>query len=210
MLRRIPAAVLIAFAAAPVLAQQAPPASPPVEAPRPATQRVALETSEGVIVVELETERAPITAGNFLRYVDNHRFDGITFYRVVKVAEGYGLVQGGPRNEPRRMYPPIAHEPTTTTGLTHVDGAISMGRATPGTAAGDFFFTVGAIPAMDAHPDQPGDNAGYAAFGHVVEGMDVLRRILDMPTSATEGPPGMQGQMLAAPVRIVTAKRVTP
>jgi peptidyl-prolyl cis-trans isomerase A (cyclophilin A) len=168
--------------------------------------RVLLQTGEGSITVELEKERAPVTTANFLRYVDEKRLDGIVFYRAMKVAPGYGLVQGGVR-DPRRLLPPIAHEPTSRTGLSHVDGAISMARHEPGSATADFFITVGAMPAMDADPGQPGDNLGFAVFGRVVEGMDVVRRILDAPTSPTEGEGVMKGQMLASPVRILTARR---
>ena len=174
---------------------------------RQGTVRVALQTSAGAIVVELEAERAPITTANFLSYVDRKRFDGATFYRAVQVGAGFGLIQGGVRNDPKRALPPIAHEPTTKTGLSHVDGAISMARNAPGTASGDFFITVGATASMDANPSQPGDNLGFAAFGRVVDGMNIVRQILTAPTSSTEGQGVMKGQMLAAPVRIISARR---
>jgi peptidyl-prolyl cis-trans isomerase A (cyclophilin A) len=175
---------------------------------KPATVRVGLQTSKGSIVLELESERAPITTANFLRYVDRRRFDGITFYRATKVGPGYGLIQGGVRYDPKKVLPSIAHEPTTRTGLTHQDGTISMARAAPGTANGDFFICVGAMPSMDAQPDQPGDNLGFAAFGHVVEGMDIVRAILDAPTSPTAGVGAMKGQMLSPPITITTARRL--
>ena len=206
MFRRFAPLALLWLAIAPALAQPAP-APAPAPAPKPVTVRVSLQTSEGPIVLELEKERAPITTANFLRYVDQKRLDGASFYRAAKVAEGYGLIQGGLRNDPKRLFPPIAHEPTTKTGLTHVDGAISMARAAPGTASGDFFITIGAIPSMDADPAQPGDNQGFAVFGRVVEGMDIVRRILDAPTSPTEGEGAMKGQILATPIKIVTARR---
>ena len=180
------------------------PAAPTV----PATVRVLLTTSAGPITLEVEKDRAPVTAGNFLRYVDQKRLDGTAFYRAVKVQDGFGLVQGGPNNAPKRVLPPIAHEPTTRTGLSHKDGTISMARNAPGTAQGEFFITVGDQPSMDADPTKPGDNFGFAAFGHVVDGMDVIRHILDAPTSPTAGPPGMKGQMLDPAVRIVTARRL--
>jgi peptidyl-prolyl cis-trans isomerase A (cyclophilin A) len=204
MFRRFAPLALLWLAVAPALAQPVP---APVPAPKPATVRVSLQTSEGPIVLELEKERAPVTTANFLRYVDQKRLDGATFYRAAKVAEGYGLIQGGQRNDPKRLFPPIAHEPTTKTGLSHVDGAISMARAAPGTASGDFFITIGDIPSMDADPTQPGDNQGFAVFGRVVEGMDIVRRILDAPTSPTEGEGAMKGQMLTAPIKIVAARR---
>lgn len=203
-------ALLPAFAAAQDVApSQRPSAVTPVQ-PQPATVRVTLTTSEGPIVIAVETERAPITAANFLRYVDGKRLDGIYFYRASKVAPGFGFIQGGVRNDPKKLLPPIAHEPTTKTGLTHADGTISMARNAPGSATMDFFITLGAIPSMDADPKLPGDNQGFAAFGRVVEGMEIVRRILDAQTSPTEGEGVMRGQMLASPIRIVTARRAPP
>lgn len=185
-----------------------PSASTPVApAPKPATVKVSLQTSEGPIVLELEKGRAPVTTANFLRYLDGHRLDGATFYRAVKVQEGFGLVQGGLRNDPKKILPAIAHEPTTKTGLTHLSGTVSMARAAPGSATMDFFITIGDQTSMDADPTKPGDNLGFAAFGHVVEGMDVVKHMLDEPTSAS-GPPAMKGQMLVQPVKIISAKRV--
>lgn len=179
----------------------------PVPAPTPpATVRVALTTPQGRIVLELEKERAPITTANFLRYVDRKRLDGITFYRTVKVQPDYGFVQFGVRNAPGRVLPPIGHEPTTLTGVHHTDGAISMARFAPGTAQGDFTISVGDQRfSLDADPTKPGDNAGYAAFGHVVEGMDVIHRILDAPTAAGGH---FKGEQIAVPVAITTARRM--
>lgn len=200
---------LAALATAPALSQDAapmPPAAPEqavAGAPKPATVKVTLTTSEGPIVLELEKARAPITTANFLKYVDQKRFDGIGFYRAVKVQPGFGLIQAGVRNDPKRVLPNIAHEPTSKTGLHHEDGTISMAMAAPGTASGDFFIMIGAAPTMDAQDANP----GFAAFGHVAEGMDLVRRIMEMPTSATAGPAVMKGQMLEAPVKILTARR---
>lgn len=181
----------------------------PAVAQAPQTTRVALETSEGRIMLELETQRAPVTAGNFLRYLDQRRLDGIEFYRAMKMSPGTGLVQAGVRDT-RRLYPPIAHEPTSQTGLSHTDGTISMARRDPGTAQADFFITIGAVPGFDAGPLAGGDQLGFAAFGRVVEGMEIVRRILDAPTSPTEGEGVMRGQMLSPRIRITTARRITP
>lgn len=201
----------LALATAPVLAQTeaSAPAAPSIEAPRPATVRVNLRTSEGLIGLELEKERAPATVANFLRYIDQKRLDGTTFYRAMKVTPdgAYGLIQGGAKGDPKRVLPPVTHEPTTKTGLSHVDGAISMARGAPGSATGDFFISIGELKSLDADPTQPGDNLGFAVFGRVVEGMDVVRRIMGLPTSPTAGEGAMKGQMLAAPVRIVSARR---
>jgi len=207
----LPALALLATAApAQEIAPTPPPAPAPVEAPvpKPATVRVTLTTSLGPIVIEVEKEGAPISSKNFLRYVDEKRFDGINFYRAVKVQDGFGLVQAGTRNDPKRTLPPIPHEPTTVTGLSHVDGSVSFARAAPGSATSDFFITVGAMPTMDADPSATGDNLGFAVFGRIVEGMDVIRQIMEAPKSPTAGEGAMKGQMLEPPVRIVTAKRV--
>ncbi|MBA2935991.1 peptidylprolyl isomerase [Sphingomonas sp. CGMCC 1.13654] len=204
MIRRLalPLAALVAGAA---FAQTAPTPTAPAAAPTPAaTVQVTLTTSEGPIILALEKDKAPITTANFLHYVDAKRFDGTTFYRTVKVADGFGLVQGGIGQDPKKAFPPIRHEPTTKTGLSHVDGAISMAMNAPGTARGDFFIMVGASPSMDATATQP----GYAVFGRVVQGMDIARRILDAPTDPNKGKAdGMANQIIAAPIKIISARR---
>lgn len=178
-------------------------------APPTASQlvQVQLMTGQGPIMVEVDRGRAPITAANFLRYVDEKRFDGTSFYRAVKVGEGYGLLQGGTRNDPKRTMKPIAHEPTTSTGLSHKDGAIAMARAEPGTASGDFFIVVGDLTSMDADPTAAGDNQGYAVFGRIVGGMELVRQLLLAPTSPTEGEGAMKGQMLSPVIPIVSVRR---
>lgn len=202
-------ALLVFGCAAPVAAQQAPVApAASVTAPTPATLvRVVLTTALGPITLALDKTHAPITTANFLRYVDAKRLDGIDFYRAMKLALDNGLIQGGVRDG-KLLYPPIALEPTSRTGLKHVDGTISMARAAPDSARADFFIIVGPMPSLDSQPDQPGDNAGFAAFGQVVEGMEIVRQILAAPTSPTEGDGPMKGQMLAPKIRILTARRV--
>jgi peptidyl-prolyl cis-trans isomerase A (cyclophilin A) len=173
----------------------------------PATVDVILHTALGDIRVALETERAPITAANFLRYVDQKRFDNITFYRGVKVGDDgmYGLVQGGLKGNPKLILKTIAHEPTTMTGLSHVDGTLSMARRDPGTATADFFIVVGDLTTLDATPD--GRDPGYAAFGKVTAGMDIVHRMLELPRSQEAGDGSMKGQMLAEPVKVLTVRR---
>jgi peptidyl-prolyl cis-trans isomerase A (cyclophilin A) len=208
-------ALLAALLTAPLAAQAVPPplipATPAAAAPAPkwATVKVVLQTAEGPITLELESARAPVTTANFLKYVDQKRLDGTSFYRATQVTKEplFGLIQGGIKFDPKRILPSIKHEPTSATGLHHVDGTISMARNAPGTANGDFFIIVGDIPSMDADPKAPGDNVGFAAFGHVAEGMDIVRHIITEPTSPTAGVGAMRGQMLAAPVRILTARR---
>jgi peptidyl-prolyl cis-trans isomerase A (cyclophilin A) len=187
-----------------VLGQEAP---LPVGTKAPATLNVVLKTSLGDIVLAVETERAPITAANFLRYVDQKRLDGSAFYRAMVLGDDgqYGLIQGGLRGNPKRELKPIAHEPTTVTGLSHVNGAISMARADPGTATADFFVVIGDLVSLDAQPN--GGDPGYAVFGHVADGMDVVHVIFGQPRSPTAGEGIMRGQMLATPVKILTARR---
>ncbi|WP_380785807.1 peptidylprolyl isomerase [Sphingomonas sp. R86521] len=204
-------ALCIASAASAQVVAPPPPPAPVLPAPAPTVPatavRVVVTTSDGPITLALDKDHAPKTTANFLRYVDQKRLDGVTFYRAMKLGNGVGLIQGGLKGDPKRILPPVAHEPTTLTGLTHDDATISLARYAPGTATADFFITVGAIPYLDADPARAGDNQGFAAFGHVVEGMDVVRRILEAPTSPTAGAGAMKGQMIAAPVRILTVRR---
>ncbi|HTU09259.1 MAG TPA: peptidylprolyl isomerase [Allosphingosinicella sp.] len=184
-------------------------------APAPLTERmrVRLETDAGPILLELNGRRAPITTANFLAYVDQGKFDGVTFYRASRTPRrtGQGFIQGGIRRSPMLGLPPIEHEPTGRTGLRHVDGTISMARREPGSAMGDFFIVAGAMPSMDQGNRRPSsgndDDQGYAAFGRVVEGMDVVRRILAGTTVENAGAGAMRGQMLERPIRIVRAVR---
>jgi peptidyl-prolyl cis-trans isomerase A (cyclophilin A) len=176
-------------------------------APVPDIARVRIETGLGAIVVELDGRRAPLSTGNFLAYADQGRFDGTSFYRAARTrgSERRGFIQGGIRRAPRRLLPPIAHEPTSATGLRHVEGAVSMAKAEGGAGAmGDFFITTAAMPSMDARAGEP----GYAVFGRVVEGMDVVRRILAAETVEGAGRGAMRGQMLVAPVTIRSVRRV--
>jgi peptidyl-prolyl cis-trans isomerase A (cyclophilin A) len=187
------------------------PAPVMVEPPKPAfkTVPIILTTSMGKISIALEIERAPLTAGNFLRYVDQKRLDGTVFYRGFTFPErpDVGMIQGGTQNDPKRILKPVPHEPTTKTGLTHDDGAISLARGAAGSATADFFIIVGGMPALDADPKQAGDNQGFAVFGHVTDGMDVVRAIAAAPRSPTKGIGAMEGQMLEPTVKILTARR---
>jgi peptidyl-prolyl cis-trans isomerase A (cyclophilin A) len=196
-----------ALLAAPAFAQNTTPGD--LKGPPVATADlvpVALDTSAGRIVVALDRLHAPITAANFLRYVDARRLDGESFYRSVRIGDG-GLIQGGVRSDTRKLFPPIAHEPTSKTGLKNVAGAIVMAMLRPGTAQADFFILASDTPSYDA--GAPGGDAdGFAVFGHVVEGMDVVKKILAAPTSPTLGEGVMKGQMLDPPVKIIKAARV--
>ncbi|MFS0771541.1 peptidylprolyl isomerase [Sphingomonas sp. 1P08PE] len=192
------------------------PGSAPVPVPTPAPTasdlpRVAIVTDKGRFVVEADTKHAPVSAGNFLRYVDQKRLDGTDFYRVVKVADHFGFVQFGSNGDPKRSLPPIRHEPTSATGLKHLDGTLSTARLAPGTARGEFTVSVGDQPSFDADPTKPGDNQGYAAFGRIVEGMEVVMAIFDAPVSPNATVRGaFRGEVPVARVRIVSARRLTP
>lgn len=188
----------------------APSAAPPQAVPTEHVY-VALTTNAGVIVLDLDKTHAPLTVANFLKYVDSKRFDGASFYRAMHLDWGdapNGLLQGGLQGV--NVLPPVAHEPTSLTGISHKAGTISMARFAPGSATADFTIMLGDIPSLDAQPDADNaeSRAGFAAFGHVVSGMDVVRRIWDEPRSATKGEGVMKGQMLEPPVRIVSVRRV--
>jgi len=192
----------------PDAAPSAPVAEPavPPEPPKPLGPKVVLSTGMGAITIELDRLHAPVTTANFLKYVDQKRYDGISFYRALNFTAPapVGLIQGGVRGRSDKVLPGIAHEPTSKTGLSHTDGAVSMARGAIGTAAGDFFIIIGDLNTLDANDKDP----GYAVFGKVVAGMDVVRKILAAPVSATEGTGVMKGQMISAPIMVTTTKRV--
>jgi len=174
----------------------------------PAKPRVAIRTNHGIITVELEDQRAPITSANFLHYVDTQLYDGGLFYRASRTpgAPREGTIVGGPSRKVH-PYPPIAHESTTKTGLRHRTGTISVGRYAPGTATADFFICMGDQSFLDAHPGAKGDNLGFAAFGQVVEGLGVVRAILAAPTPGKSAFPDMKGQWLEPTIPIITMRR---
>jgi peptidyl-prolyl cis-trans isomerase A (cyclophilin A) len=211
MIRTLLSALLLASVAAAQTPANAPmPTQPPHagEAPVAAGPRVVLNTADGPITIALDMEHAPLTSANFLKYVEQKKFDGEAFYRAYKVPgeTPWGLIQAGTRGVRAKELPPIPHEPTSKTGLSHITGAVSMARGAPGTAAGDFFIIIGDLKALDASPQDP----GYAVFGQVVEGMDTVLKILSAPTSATQGEGAMKGQMIEKPVVISSAKKLKP
>ena len=196
---RILFAALALSASVPAFAQAAPPVAPAVKED---LVKVALDTDKGRIVLALDRGRAPVTTANFLAYVDKRFFDGETFYRAFKYGDG-GIIQGGARSAGKQL-PTIAHEPTTQTGLANKAWTIAMANAGPGTAGSDFFIMTTDIPAFDAK----GSDIGFAAFGRVVEGQEVVKAILAAPVSPTKGEGSMKGQMLEPAVKIVKAERV--
>lgn len=211
MKRRDVLAAFGVFAAPPSLASAqilSLPATPIV--PGAGDVLVRLDTGLGPIIIALKARQAPLTVANFLRYVDEKRYDGASFWRAAKApsAVDYGLIQGGLQGDPQKLLPPIAHEPTSQTGLRHVDGTLSLARKAPGTGDSDFFICVGDAPYLDANPAGEGDNLGFAAFGQVVQGMEVVRKILNLPTPGKAINPVMEGQMLDPVVPIVKALRI--
>lgn len=165
---------------------------------------VELKTELGTILIEVDGGRAPVTAENFLRYVREGFYDGGRFHRTVTPLNQPGqsvrieVVQAGiaPARE-RDEHPPIPLERTRDTGLRHVDGAVSMARAEPDTATSDFFICIGDQPELDYGGRRNPDGQGFAAFGRVTKGMEVVRKIQAAPA---------EGQTLAPPVAILSAR----
>jgi peptidyl-prolyl cis-trans isomerase A (cyclophilin A) len=199
MIRPLFLAAMFAALPLPALAQ-APPAEAATEsqAPRSDLVPVAIDTSLGRIVIALDRGRAPLTTANFLAYVQSGKLDGEAFYRAMPYGQG-GLIQGGITSDSRKLAAPVSHEPVSQTGIAHKAGTISMANLGPGTARSDFFILTTDIPAFDSN---------FAAFGHVVEGMEVIEAILAAPVSPTRGEGPMRGQMLEPAVRIVKAQRL--
>ncbi len=179
----------------------------PARAPSrvPDNARIVLNTEMGEIEIALDANRAPVTASNFLRYLEAGRYDGGRFHRTVRPGNQPGhpvpieVIQAGVRPDVQKKdFPPIPLERTSVTGLSHKDGTISMARDGPDTATSDFFICIGDQPSLDFGGTRNPDGQGFAAFGHVVRGMDVARRI---HSAAAEG------QSLAPPVTILRAFR---
>lgn len=182
-------------------------AQPAAPAEQAASTTVILQTSAGDIHIALDHARAPQTAQNFLAYVDSGLFSSMTFYRAMTTRSdgSEGMIQGGMRNNLRGALPPAPHEPTFSTGLSHVDGAVSMAYTSlPGSARTEFFIVIGEIPSYDG---VPGGSPGYAVFGKVTRGMNVARKILQMPRSKDARNPSLQGTILVEPVAIIGARR---
>ncbi len=166
--------------------------------------RVLLRTELGDILVEVYPDRAPVTAANFLRYVDAGLYDGAVFHRTVTLANQpkdqvkIEVIQGA-LLPGEKSFSPIAHETTEATGLRHEDGTVSMARSGPGSATSSFFICINDQPELDFGGKRNPDGQGFAAFGRVLSGMDVVRAIHERPAD---------GQTLKPPVKIISATRV--
>jgi peptidyl-prolyl cis-trans isomerase A (cyclophilin A) len=194
-------AILVALAAAPLTA-----------AGRAREVRVRMVTERGTIVIALHPDRAPATVANFLAYADKGLMRGGSFYRTVSPKNDnnpatISVIQGGLNLDGAPPLPAIAHETTKVTGIRHTDGVISMARDAPGTASSEFFICLGDNPALDFGGARNPDGQGFAAFGRVVQGMDVVRAIHDAPTLNKAEDPYMKGQMIEKPVRILELSR---
>lgn len=167
--------------------------------------RVLIQTSLGTMEVEVDTVRAPITSHNFLRYVDQSSYRGGRFHRTVRLDNQpenqvkIEVIQGGLDSARARDFAPIELERTSQTGLSHRDGTISMARDGPDTATSDFFICIGDQPQLDFGGKRNPDGQGFAAFGRVTRGMDVVRQIQTARA---------QGQLLTPPIEIVDVARV--
>lgn len=167
---------------------------------------VIIETVLGNIVVEIDLQHAPVTAANFLKYIDEKRYKKASFYRTVRMDNQpdndikIQVIQGGLGFEESSFeLDPIVHETTKTTGLLHKDGTISMARNKPGSASSEFFICIGDQPELDFNGKRNPDGQGFAAFGHVIDGMDVVREIQKQPDNA---------QMLKSAVQIIDVRRL--
>jgi len=180
------------------------------------TVSIEMNTSAGDIRLELFLQAAPVTVENFLRYVDGGYYSNAKFYRVVRMDNQQQntikieVIQGGLERDAADLpFEPIAHESTEITGIKHLDGVISMARGDPGTAASEFFICINDQPELDFGGQRNPDQQGFAAFGRVVDGMDVIRTIQEMPTDPPSGElEYTSGQMLLEPVVIYEVSRI--
>ena len=169
---------------------------------------IAIQTEFGPILIELYADKAPVTANNFVRYIEENRFENANFYRTVRMDNQpknkikIEVIQGGlDFSQPEKMLDPIPHETTKQTGILHKDGMISMARWDPGTASSEFFICIGDQPELDFGGGRNPDGQGFAAFGKVIKGMDVVREIQSKPDKE---------QMLVTPVNIIEVVRIKP
>lgn len=166
--------------------------------------KVLMKTDLGDITVEIFVDKASITAANFLKYVDNKLYDGAAFFRTVtmdnqpKVEIKIEVIQGG-QLAGDKEFPAIMLERTSVTGIKHTDGAISMARDGPDSATSSFFICVGDQPELDFGGRRNIDGQGFAAFGKVVAGMDVIKKIHQSPK---------ESQNLKPPIKIISITRI--
>ena len=167
--------------------------------------RCLIQTSLGNITVELYPEKAPVTVANFLKYVDGHLYDSSTFFRAVRLDNQPNnlvkieVIQGG-NVDSLKQFPPIPMETTELTKLSHLDGTVSMARSTPASATCSFFICINDQPSLDFGGKRNPDGQGFAAFGKVTSGMDVVRKIQQLYPEQT--------QYFKPPVTIISISRI--
>ena len=164
--------------------------------------KIEIRTDLGVIIAELYPDKAPVTCANFIKYIENNKFVGAKFYRVVRMDNQPNndikieVIQGGLGFDVEESsYPPIVHETTNETGIMHQNGTLSMARSKPGTASSEIFICIGNQPELDFGGKRNLDGQGFAAFGKVIRGMDVVEEIQNLPD---------KGQMLVKKVNIIS------
>ena len=172
---------------------------------------VTLQTTVGTIHIELYSEKAPISVANFLRYADDGYFNNTSFYRAVRYENDNGspkieVIQGG-IGDGERAYPMIRHESTNISGLKHLDGTLSMSRGAVDTATSDFFICIGDQSGLDYGASRNSDGLGFAAFGRVTSGMDIVRKIHQMPSDKPTDNSYVKGQLINNPIIIKTIQR---
>ena len=169
------------------------------------TTRCLIQTTLGNITVELYPDKAPVTTANFLKYVDARLYDSSSFFRAVTMANQPNndvkieVIQGG-NVDSLKQFPPIPMETTDQTGLHHLDGTISMARGTPSSATCSFFICINDQPSLDFGGKRNPDGQGFAAFGKVISGMDVVRKIQQLYPE--------QAQYFKPPVIIISISRI--
>ena len=173
---------------------------------------IAFKTSKGDIIIELYNQIAPITVDNFLRHLDGGYYDGSSFYRTVTHQNDNGspkieVIQGG-LGDIDKPFPVISHESTNITKLKHEDGTISMSRGEVNSATSDFFICIGSQQGLDFGGERNNDGQGFAAFGKVIEGMDIVRDINGMPSNKKTDNEYVKGQMINNPIIIEKAVRL--
>jgi len=176
------------------------------------TESVWLNTDLGDLLLEVYVSRAPLSSDAFLRYVDAGRYNGATFCRTVRPDNDHGtaptaLVQATVIDSVG-LHPRVAHEPTAVTGIHHLDGTLSLARLEPGSASpAHFFICIGEQPSLDFGGGRAADGQGFAAFGRLIEGFELVRRIHRARTLPDAPDPYMKDQMLAEPIVIRAARR---
>lgn len=172
-------------------------------------QKILVRTDQGDIRLELYPEKAPVTCKNFLKYIDKKKYDGAIFYRVVRMNNQpdkkikIEVIQGGLQNDTTENFLPIVHESTNLTGIRHQNGTLSMARTIPGSASSEFFICINDQPELDFSGKRNPDGQGFAAFGKVISGMDVVQKIQRGETGE-----GEKMQSLKQPVKIISMSRI--